>query len=242
MSKLLLLHGALGAKSQFSALTPLLEPHFQVHTLDFEGHGMAGQTDRPFKIEYFAENVLTYLETQAIEKIEASEKIHIFGYSMGGYVALYLALKHPDRIQIGKIFTLATKLDWTPAAAEKEVGMLDADKILQKIPRYAQTLQELHSASDWRVVLEKTKGLLLGLGQQNLLTTDTLAQIGNAVRLTLGDKDVMVSFEETVAGYRALRLGELQIFPATPHPLDKINPALLAEAIIHFFIAENLAR
>jgi pimeloyl-ACP methyl ester carboxylesterase len=237
LTKLLLLHGALGAKSQFSALTPLLEPHFQVHTLDFEGHGMTGQTDRPFKIEYFAENVLTYLETQAIEK---NEKIDVFGYSMGGYVALYLALMQPERIQIGKIFTLATKLDWTPATAEKEVGMLDADKILQKIPRYAQALQELHEASDWRVVLEKTKRLLLGLGQQNLLTPEALAQISNPVRLTLGDKDVMVSFEETVAAYRVMRLGELQIFPATPHPLDKISPVLLAEAIIHFFVAENL--
>lgn len=220
-SPLVLLHGAVGAKSQFAELIPLLEPHFDVTTLDFEGHGTADLTDRPFKIEYFAENVLS----------TGLEKFDVFGYSMGGYVALYLALNHPERV--GRVFTLATKLDWTPATAEKEVKLLDADKILQKIPHYAQTLQNLHH--DWRMVLEKTRGLLLGLDQQNLLTSEVLAQITQPVRMAMGDRDSMVSLEESIAAYRALQLGELQILPATPHPLDKISPSLLADAIIQFF-------
>lgn len=219
---LVLLHGAVGAKSQFTDLTPLLDPHFEVISLDFEGHGTANLTDRPFKIEHFAENVLS---------ISGLEKFYLFGYSMGGYVALYLALHHPERV--GRVFTVATKLDWTPATAEKEVKLLDADKILQKIPHYAQTLQTMHR--DWRMVLEKTRELLIGLGQRNLLTPDVLAQIAQPVRIAIGDRDSMVSLEETIAAYRALQLGELQILPATPHPFDKISPSLLADAIIQFF-------
>lgn len=122
---LVLLHGAVGAKSQFAELVPLLESHFEVITLDFEGHGTADLTDRPFKIEHFAENALN---------MAGSEKFDVFGYSMGGYVALYLALYQPERV--GRVFTLATKFDWTPVTAEKEVKLLDADKILQKIPQY----------------------------------------------------------------------------------------------------------
>ncbi|MBI5932004.1 MAG: alpha/beta fold hydrolase [Chloroflexi bacterium] len=219
---LVLLHGAVGSKSQFTPLIPLLESHFHLMTLDFEGHGRADLTDRPFKIEHFAENVL---------KLDRLEKFDVLGYSMGGYVALYLALNYPERV--GRVFTLATKLDWTPATAEKEIKLLDADKIAQKIPHYAQTLRETHR--DWRWVLEKTRDLLIGLGQQNLLTPDGLAQITQPVRIALGDRDSMVSLEETIVAYRALQLGELQILPATPHLLDKISPSLLADAIIHFF-------
>lgn len=225
---LVLLHGAVGAKSQFIELVPLLELHFDVITLDFEGHGTADLADRPFRIEHFAENVLDSVE---------QEKFGVFGYSMGGYVALYLALYHPERV--GRVFTLATKLDWTPATAEKEVKLLDADKILQKIPLYAQTLQKTHQ--DWRLVLEKTRELLIGLGQRNLLTPDVLAQITQPVRIALGDRDSMVSLEESIAAYRALQLGELQILPATPHPFDKISPSLLADAIIQFFTRGNWA-
>ncbi len=225
---LALLHGAVGAKSQFAELIPLLEPHFEVITLDFEGHGPADLADRPFKIEYFAENVLN---------IAGSEKFDVFGYSMGGYVALYLALHHPERV--GRVFTLATKFDWTPVMAEKEVKLLDADKIMQKIPHYAQILQATHR--DWRMALEKTRDLLIGLGQQNLLTPDILAQITQPVRIAIGDRDSMVSLEETIAAYRALQLGELQILPATPHPFDKISPSLLADAIIQFFTRGNWA-
>ncbi|MBZ0318321.1 MAG: alpha/beta fold hydrolase [Anaerolineae bacterium] len=225
---LVLLHGAVGAKSQFVDLIPLLESYFEVITLDFEGHGTADLTDRPFKIGHFVENVLN---------IVGPEKFDVFGYSMGGYVALYLALHHPERV--GRVFTLATKFDWTLATAEKEVRLLDADKILQKTPHYAQTLQAMHR--DWRMVLEKTRDLLIGLGQQNLLTPDILAQITQPVRIAIGDRDSMVSLEETITAYRALQLGELQILPAIPHPFDKISPSLLADAIIQFFTRGNWA-
>lgn len=63
---LLLLHGALGASDQFAPLLPLLEEHYQVHCLDFEGHGRAALRSRPFRIEHFAENAIDYLEQQAL--------------------------------------------------------------------------------------------------------------------------------------------------------------------------------
>ena len=42
----------------------------------------------------------------------------IFGYSMGGYVALHAARRHPERI--GSIMTLGTKFAWDTPTAEKE--------------------------------------------------------------------------------------------------------------------------
>src|SRR3712207_9473087 len=78
---LLLLHGAIGASDQFAPLLPLLNPAFDLHALDFEGHGASPLQGHPFTIERFAANVLDYLEQHRIERT------HVFGYSMGGYVA-----------------------------------------------------------------------------------------------------------------------------------------------------------
>ncbi len=84
---LLLLHGAPGASSQFAPLIPLLEDDFELHTLDFEGHGgrdlafgssetsqLPGQA---FSMERCVRNVLDYLERQSIKQT------HISGDSMG---------------------------------------------------------------------------------------------------------------------------------------------------------------
>lgn len=228
---LVLLHGALGTQAQFDALLPLLSHTFNVHTLDFEGHGQRAPSDRPFRIEYFAENVLHYLDTQGISQT------HIFGYSMGGCVALYLALNQPERVS--SLFTLATKLDWTPEAAAKEVGLLDADKILAKVPRFAEALQVQHG-DHWREVLEKTAALLHGLGEKRLLNPGDFAVIQQRTRIAVGDRDTTVSVEESLAAYCALPNGEFQVLPNTPHPFEKVSPPLLANAIREFFTSSSL--
>ena len=54
LQPILLLHGALGTKEQFSKLIPLLEPSFDVHTFDFSGHGENVSSLRTFNMETFA--------------------------------------------------------------------------------------------------------------------------------------------------------------------------------------------
>lgn len=224
---LLLLHGALGDKSQFTPLIPLLAPHWDVHVLDFAGHGVAPLTQEWFSIEHFADNLLAYLDTQSLSQA------HLFGYSMGGYVGLYAAAQHPERI--ASVFTLATKFAWTPEIAERETRQLDADRIAIKVPAFAQALEARHPALGWRTVLQQTRTLLEGLGAAPIITSDLLASLAQPVRVALGDRDTMVTLDETIVAYRTLRAGELQIFPGTPHPFERVSPTRLAAAITDFF-------
>jgi pimeloyl-ACP methyl ester carboxylesterase len=124
---LLLLHGALGSQKQFDPIIPLLEDQFDVHRFDFEGHG-ENVSDTAYSMKLFSQNVVEYLDKHSIEKT------NVFGYSMGGYVALKTALAEPDRI--GKIATLGTKFNWSLEAAQREVRMLNPDKIEEKGPPF----------------------------------------------------------------------------------------------------------
>ena len=230
MSKpdLLLLHGALGSKSQFMPLMSRLEDTFRIHSLDFEGHGRSPMKDRVFRNDHFAENVLDYLDANALETV------NIFGYSLGGHVGLYLAKTQPERI--AKIFTLATKFVWTPEIAEHEVAFLDPDTILKKVPQFAQVLKERHTASSWKNVLQKTRDMFLEQGNKNMLPLEEVEQIPHVVRIGVGDRDNMVGLEESINVYRSLPKGELQVFPATPHPMEKIALSKLVHSLIEFFI------
>ncbi|MEM0997925.1 MAG: alpha/beta fold hydrolase [Bacteroidota bacterium] len=224
---LILLHGALGAAVQFSAWIPLLEDEFVVHTLDLEGHGSQPFADRAFRIGHFTENLQAYIEANGLLGAD------IFGYSMGGYVALDLARKQPGKL--GRIHTFATKLAWSPETAAKEVKMLNPDVILAKVPKFAAQLETRHSGNDWRENLQRTADLMLDLGEAPVLKPEDLAAIEIPVRMGIGDRDNMVSIRETEAFYRHLPQGEMVVLPRTPHPLEKMDPVTMTRAIREYF-------
>jgi len=223
MQHLLLLHGAIGAKDQLEPLADSLKDKYIVHRFNFSGHGETAFQDDTFSIPYFAGNVLDYLRQNNIEQVT------IFGYSMGGYVAMYLARFYPQ--MISRIVTLATKFYWNQAVAEKEIKMLDADKILEKLPAFARQLEKRHSPNDWKAVLNKTKEMLLQLGINNTLKLEDYTNISVPCLLLLGDKDKMITLEETVAVQRALANAEFKLLPDTAHPIEQVDISLLSSLI-----------
>lgn len=226
MKSLLLLHGAIGAQDQFHSIVGPLSDGFDVHVLNFSGHGGA-PFENGFGIAQFASDVLAYLNLKSINRTD------IFGYSMGGYVALYLARHYPERI--GRIFTLATKFEWTPEVAARETKMLDPALIAQKIPAFASVLEKRHAPQDWKQLLERTANMMVGLGQTNALSSSDYAQIIHPVRLALGDRDTMVTIGETLDVFRQLPDASLSIWPDTPHPIEKVNPERLTREIKDYF-------
>jgi pimeloyl-ACP methyl ester carboxylesterase len=226
MKHLLLLHGAIGSFQQFEQLATLLQPSFHIHVLNFSGHGGAAIPSEPFSIAMFAADVLQYMQVHNIDNID------IFGYSMGGYVALYLAKYHPEKI--GKVCTLATKFDWTPEGAAKEAAMLNPEKIAEKVPAFAQSLEQKHGVH-WKTVVSKTAEMMLHLGNAPTLPISSLSTIEHLVFISVGDKDNMVTLEETIAAYRQFKNGQLLVLPQTPHPFEKAHTGRLAEEMERYF-------
>lgn len=227
MKNLLLLHGALGSKEQFKSLEQVLMNEYKVHKLSFAGHGGETFPESELSIPFFAEQVIDYLDSCEIDKID------IFGYSMGGYVALYLAIHHPNRI--GNIFTFATKFDWTLESAQKESSMLNPEVIEVKVPAYAEQLKSVHGENNWKILLNRTANMMISMAKFNYLPSENLTKIENKVMIGIGDKDKMVRLEETIAIYRALPNSSLMVLPNTAHPFDRINLEILSREILSFF-------
>jgi esterase/lipase len=226
MNHLLLLHGALGSKEQFSELESLLQDHFLTDTFSFSGHGRAASLHHAFTIQNCAHETLEWLNTKQRKTTD------IFGYSMGGYVALWLARFYPQRV--GKIFTLGTKLEWNAAIAEKEAKLLNAEKISDKVPAFAKELEDRHGEHEWRSVLHKTAHLMHDLGKYHL-TDEDFRKVQSEVLLGLGDSDNMVSKDETLHVQKLLKNSSFIELKNTLHPLEKVSKPLLAEEIKQFF-------
>jgi len=223
---LLLLHGAIGSSVQLQLLAEQMKENYRVHTLNFSGHGGNKIPYADFSIELFAKDVLNWMEENAFSKI------NIFGYSMGGYVALYLAKHHPEKI--GKIFTLATKFNWSPEIAQQEIKLLNPEKISEKLPVFAESLAKRHAPADWKMVLSKTASMMLNMGEKNPLSKNDFQNIHHPIILSIGDADKMVSAEETENVAKLLQNGNLLILPNTAHPIEQVDLNLLLPSIKNF--------
>ena len=113
--------------------------------------------------------------------------------------------------------------------------MLNANKIEEKIPAFAKTLQARHYPIDWKLLLQKTSDMLLTLGKNNPLALHEFTTIQQPVQLMLGDRDKMVSLDETVAVFHQLPNAQLSVLPNTGHPIESVNTERLAFEIRSFF-------
>jgi pimeloyl-ACP methyl ester carboxylesterase len=91
---LVLLHGAFSAiGTSFGALLPGLAEGRRVVAFELQGYGHTADIDRPLSQGSMAEDVVA-----AIEHLELGP-VDLLGYSMGGFVALLVAIRNPEVVR-----------------------------------------------------------------------------------------------------------------------------------------------
>lgn len=227
MKSILLLHGALGSLSQFNDLELQLSNEYKVYKLNFPGHGGRLIPNVPFSIKLFAQETIDYLDSAGVRKAD------VFGYSMGGYVGLYLAVHSKERI--GKLFTLGTKFLWNEHCAEQEVKLLDLRKMKQKVPRFYHDLEIRHSPQSLEIIVQKTSDMILRLGVKNELNEEDYRKIESEVLISVGDRDKMVSVDESEKISKMIPNAKLLVMPGTPHAFEQVDLDCIVFEIKYFF-------
>lgn len=227
MQDLILLHGALGHSNNFEPYERELSRHFNVHKILFQGHGNSAIPDGGLSMEGYVTQLHQYCETHNLERC------YIFGYSMGGYVALSYALQYPGKV--ASILTLATKLNWTEEGASKESKMLNPDVITEKVPKYAAQLAAMHGEDHWKLLLPAIADMMVRLGRTPILHTENYGAITAGIQLMVGDKDVMVTVDETLQAAKAIPEARLAVLPNTKHSIEQVRPELLINLIKDFW-------
>jgi pimeloyl-ACP methyl ester carboxylesterase len=91
---LVVLHGAYMTIEAMGAVVPGLAESRQVIAVELQGHGRTADVgDRPLTYEQMADDVAALLRHLGIEEAD------VFGYSMGGSVALQVAVRHPEVVR-----------------------------------------------------------------------------------------------------------------------------------------------
>jgi pimeloyl-ACP methyl ester carboxylesterase len=89
---LVLVHGLSGAAVNFTLLAPLLAERRRVLVPDLPGHGLSQPFDRVEGLTSYAHHVA------AVAELEGMLPAAVLGYSMGGVIALRLAVARPEDV------------------------------------------------------------------------------------------------------------------------------------------------
>ncbi len=114
-----LLHGYLESMTIWDEFAYQLTPHARVIMLDLPGHGISLVKDELHSMEMLADTVSAMLEALGIERCT------LVGHSMGGYVALAFAERHPEKLD-GLVLLHATPNGDTEEKAADRQREIDA--------------------------------------------------------------------------------------------------------------------
>ncbi|HAO06726.1 MAG TPA: alpha/beta hydrolase [Chryseobacterium sp.] len=118
---LVLLHGFMENLSIWSDMEPHLSDNFSLLKIDLPGHGQSEIIAEVQTMELMAEEVKKVLDHENITKI------HLFGHSMGGYVSLAFAEKHPEYLKSLTLFFST----YFPDDAEKKEQRIKSYRIIK---------------------------------------------------------------------------------------------------------------
>lgn len=216
-----MLHGANGSGPTLRPLADALRPYARVETPNLIGHGGRPVPVR-FTVQDFAEDVVAYLDARKFERT------FLFGYSFGGYVALYVARHFPQRL-FG-VCTLATNFVFDAAKVRHFTYLLSPERLSRPGKTRPAELTATHYPQYWVPITTNNSRLFEELGERPALSEQDVAAISLPALVISTERDQNVSANESRRLSELLR-GRLLLLPGEGHPLEKLPSDEVARAI-----------
>lgn len=121
-SAVVLLHGFLENSTMWKNVTEALQKTHRVITIDLLGHGKTGNLGYVHTMKMYAEAVEAVLNHLHLRRVQ------IIGHSMGGYVVLAFAEKHPEKVKALCLLNSTAQAD----NEERKKIRERANKLIQK--------------------------------------------------------------------------------------------------------------
>jgi 2-succinyl-6-hydroxy-2,4-cyclohexadiene-1-carboxylate synthase len=250
---LLLLHGFTGSSANWSSLIPAFSERHRVIAVDLLGHG---RTDAPAdENRYSMEQVAADLETLmiALNAIPA----HVLGYSMGGRLALYLALTRPQLARSLILESASPGLESEEERADRQksdeqlAGWIEANAVAafvdhwERLPLFAGQRElpaDVRAALREQRLRNRPRGLAnslrgMGTGAQPSLWI-RLEELSMPVLLLTGAKDEkFLAINQRMA--QLIPRATLDVIDGAGHTVHLERPMAFIDVVRHFLATMN---
>ena len=234
---LLLLHGGLfNIDLQFGQVLPGLAQGRQVVAADFQAHGRTNDVDRPLSSADLTSDVVGLLAHLGLDRVD------VFGFSIGGAVALQLAIEHPELVRRLVVSSASYHPDGNRPENAEAVGGMTVD-LIAGTPMEQDYLAKSPNPDKLQDLLDKLGAFDGGPGWSD----EAIRGVAAPTLITVGDCD-MVTLEHAV---RVLQLrggdvngdfvgvpaSQLAVFPGSTHFFGMARTALVTDVVTTFLDA-----
>jgi pimeloyl-ACP methyl ester carboxylesterase len=214
---LVLLPGAYMTIATLGALVPQLAATRRVIAVELQGHGHTADIDRPLRFELLADDIAALIRYLGLERAD------VFGFSLGGGVALQVAIRRPDVVRKLALVSSTFKRDgWHPEVVTGMRAMSVGGFSGTPLPDEYRKVSPRPEA--WPAMVAKIRDLVTS----DYDWTDDVAALRTPVLLVVGDGDGIrlehvVEFFSLLGGgkgdgdARGLPASALAVLPATTH-------------------------
>jgi len=243
---LLLLHGGLGSIDMFRPALPKLAENRLVIAVDLQGHGRTPLGKRAFRLESMGDDMA------ALVKRLGHPKVDVLGYSLGGGVALRMAIQKPDAVRRLALVSTPFSDDgfYSDIKAQQAQVSGKAAPMMKDTPMYKSYVAVAPKVSDFPRLLDV-------LGDFMRAKYDWSAEVPKLkmpVMLVYGDSDMFrpeheVKFYQLLGGglkdagwgREAMSKNRLAILPDLTH-YDIFTSPRLITTVLPFLNGQNDAK
>jgi pimeloyl-ACP methyl ester carboxylesterase len=180
---LVLLHGGLGSGEMFGPVIPqIVEAGYQVIAPDLQGHGRTADIDRPLDVRVMADDIAGLIGHLGLERPD------VVGYSLGGGVAFWLAVKHPELVNRLVVVSAHVRRDAIPPemlAQQAQVGP-EAAEFMKETPMYQGYVRVAPRPEDFPRLLGKIGASMAG----DFDWSDEVRRLQVPTMIAAGDADM----------------------------------------------------
>lgn len=238
-----LLHGFTLDLTVWDTQRETLGSIYRVIAPDLRGHGRSAAPEGIYPIDDLADDVVELLDS-----LKISEPVVLGGLSMGGYVALSIAVRYPKRLRGLMLVNTRAAADSPETAQVREQQARQIDATGDVTPVVAMMLPKLFGPTTQTrrgdlvertgAVMRQTpargvSGSLRGMANRPDRTAD-LRRIALPTLVMAGEADAMIPVEESRRMACALPNAELAIIPDAGHLAPLENPGAANAAILRF--------
>jgi pimeloyl-ACP methyl ester carboxylesterase len=216
---------------------------YRVILPDLRGHGTTAAPEGVYEVDSMADDVLELLDALQIDG-----PVVVGGLSMGGYIALSIAARHPERLKALMLINTRASAD-TPEAARTREGLASRVEASGDVSEAVATmLPKLFSKNTFehqpalvarthdrmaRTPARAIAGTLRGLAIRPDRTA-ILAGIEVPTLVLAGAEDAVIPVEEAETMARHIPGAKLVLIPEAGHLTPLENPGATDRAILGF--------
>lgn len=176
---LVVLHGSFMTIQGMQPLVSKFAETRQVIAVELQGHGHTADIDRPITYEQMADDVAALLRHLEIESAD------IYGYSMGGSVAIHVAVRNPDAVRKLVIASAPFNSDGMYPESRAAIASITPDLFVGS-PFEAAYQEVAPNPEDFPRLVEK---LVRNDSAEQDLPIETIASIRAPMLIVIGDVD-----------------------------------------------------